>query len=87
MPVSVISHRQTPMVKLQQQHIMPFIMQQQLHMPPANMVHKFCTMLQAILSSHTQVSLKPPVHFSTLKEIDRSSMETAPKGRQAWGYA
>jgi hypothetical protein len=66
-PVSVISQRQTPMVKLQQQHIMPFIMQQQLHMPPASMVHRFCTILQAILSSHTQVSLKPPVHFSILK--------------------
>jgi hypothetical protein len=46
---------------------MPFIMQQQLHIPPASIVQRFCTMLQAILSSHTHVILNPPVHFSTLK--------------------
>jgi len=66
-PVSVISNRHMPIVKLTVQQVMPFIMQQQLHMPPASIVHRFCTMLQAILSSHTQVILKPPVHFSTLK--------------------
>jgi hypothetical protein len=41
-------------------------MQQQLHIPPASIVHRFCTMLQAILSSQTQVIFMPPVHFSTL---------------------
>ena len=45
---------------------MPLSMQQQLHMPPASMVHRFCTMLQAILSSQTQWTLNPPWHFSTL---------------------
>jgi hypothetical protein len=44
---------------------MPFIMQQQLHMPPWSIVHRFCTMLQAVLSSHEQVSFIPPEHFST----------------------
>jgi hypothetical protein len=55
------------MVKLQQQTIMPFIVRQQLHMPPASIVHKFCTMLQAILSSQWQVIFMPPLHFSILK--------------------
>jgi len=59
-PSLVISHLHMPMVKLQQQHIMPFIIMQQLHMPPASMVHKFCTIVQAILSSQTQVIFMPP---------------------------
>jgi len=66
-PLSVISNLHMPIVKLKLQQVMPFIMQQQLHIPPASIVHRFCTMLQAILSSQTQVILKPPVHFSTLK--------------------
>ena len=63
-PLSVISHLHMPMVKLQVQTTMPFIIMQQLTMPPASMVHKFCIMLQAILSSQVQVIFMPPVHFS-----------------------
>jgi hypothetical protein len=44
-PSLVMSHLHMPMVRLQQHTIMPFIMQQQLHMPPASIVHKFCTIL------------------------------------------
>jgi hypothetical protein len=33
-------------------------------MPPASIVHRFCTMLVAILSSQTQVMRIPPWHFS-----------------------
>ena len=66
-PSLVISHLHIPMVRLQQQTIMPFIMQHTLHMPPAIIVQRFCTMLQAILSSHEQVIFMPPVHFSILK--------------------
>jgi hypothetical protein len=66
-PSLVISHLHMPMVKLQQQTIMPFIMQQTEHMPPAIIVQRFCTMLQAILSSQEQVIFMPPVHFSILK--------------------
>jgi hypothetical protein len=65
-PFLVISHLQAPMVKLQQQTIMPFIMQQQLHMPPARDVHRFCSMLADIVSSQVQVIFRPPVHFSIL---------------------
>src|SRR5262245_31130387 len=46
---------------------MPFIMTQQLHIPPCSIWQRFCTMLQAILSSQEQVILSPPWHFSTLK--------------------
>jgi hypothetical protein len=37
---------------------------QQLHIPPANMLHRFCIMLQAILSLQVQVIFMPPWHFS-----------------------
>jgi len=63
-PLSVISHLHRPIVRLQQQTIMPFIVMQQLHMPPANILHRFCIMLHAIASSHRQVIFMPPVHFS-----------------------
>ncbi len=66
-PSLVISHLHMPMVRLQQHTIMPFIMQQTEHMPPAIIVQRFCTMLQAILSSQEQVIFIPPVHFSILK--------------------
>src|SRR5262245_32957275 len=45
---------------------MPLSVQQHVHMPPASIVHRFCTMLQANLSSHEQVSFMPPWHLSTL---------------------
>jgi hypothetical protein len=35
-PLSVMSHLHMPIVRLQQQTIMPFIIMQQLHMPPAS---------------------------------------------------
>jgi len=65
-PSSVISHLHMPIVRLQVQTVMPLSMQQQLHMPPCSIVHRFCTMLHAIWSSHEQWILSPPVHFSTL---------------------
>ena len=34
-PLSVISHLHMPIIRLQQQAIIPFIIMQQLHMPPA----------------------------------------------------
>jgi len=62
---------------LQQQTAMPFIITQQLHMPPASMLHKFCTMLQAILSSHTQLTFTPPWHFSNLS-VQRGTINQLP---------
>jgi len=40
-PSSVASHLHRPIVRLQQQTIIPFNMQQQLHRPPAIMVQRF----------------------------------------------
>ena len=40
-PSSVGSHLHMAMVRLQQQTIIPFIMQQQLHMEPAMLMHRF----------------------------------------------
>src|SRR5438105_5220811 len=65
-PSLVCSHLHMPIVRLQQETVMPFIMQQQLTMPPASIVHRFCTMLAAVLSSEVQVIFMPPWHFSTL---------------------
>jgi hypothetical protein len=65
-PSLVISHLHMPMVRLQQQHMVPLSIMQQLHKPPASIVHRFCTMLQAILSSQTQWIFRPPWHFSIL---------------------
>jgi len=63
-PSLVISTLQTPIVMLHEQTIIPFIMQQMLHMPPAIIVQRFCIMAQAALSSQVQVIFIPPVHFS-----------------------
>src|SRR5262245_20568085 len=65
-PDSVISHLHMPIVKLNEHTGMPFITTQQPHMPPASIVHRFCTMLQAVLSSQTQVIFTPPAHLSHL---------------------
>ena len=64
-PSFVISTLHAPIVRLQQHTIIPFVMQQTLHMPPAIMVHRFCIMVQAAASSHTQVIFIPPGHCST----------------------
>jgi hypothetical protein len=63
-PSLVISHMHIPIVRLQQQTMAPFIMQQTLHFELAIMEQRFCNMLQAILSSQMQVIFIPPVHFS-----------------------
>lgn len=64
-PSVVISHMHMPMVRLQQQTIEPFIMQQTPHLELAIIEHRFCSMLQAVLSSQLQVIFMPPVHFSS----------------------
>jgi hypothetical protein len=43
---------------------MPFIMHEQLHMPPAIILHRFCKVAALISSSQVQVSFMPPAHFS-----------------------
>jgi hypothetical protein len=63
-PSLVMSHLHMPMVRLQLWTTMPFIRQQQLTMPPAIMVQRFCIMEQATGSSQEQVIFIPPVTFS-----------------------
>jgi hypothetical protein len=63
-PMSINSTLVMPMVMLQQQHIMPFIMQQQLIMALGIIMHKFCIMVADILSSHMQVTFIPLAIFS-----------------------
>src|SRR5262245_38014020 len=66
-PSLVISHLHIPIVRLQQQTIMPFIMQQQLTIPPAIMAQRFCIIAQAVASVQVQVIFIPSLSFSTLK--------------------
>jgi hypothetical protein len=63
-PSLVMSHLHMPMVRLQLWTTMPFIRQQQLTMPPAIMVQRFCIMEQATGSSQEQVIFIPPLTFS-----------------------
>jgi hypothetical protein len=60
--VSVHSHLHIDM--LHWHSIMPFIMQQQLHMLPAIILHMCCNVAAATSSSHVQVIFMPPLHFS-----------------------
>jgi hypothetical protein len=39
-------------------------MHEQLHRPPAIILHRFCSVAALISSSHVQVSFMPPAHFS-----------------------
>jgi hypothetical protein len=63
-PSLVISTLHIPIVRLQQQTVIPFIITQQLTIPPAIMLQRFCIMLQAVGSSQRQVIFMPPAHFS-----------------------
>ena len=72
-PSAVISHLHMPIIMLQVQTVMPFIVQQIEHMPPAIMVQRFCIMAQAVGSSQVQVIFMPPAHFSIFM-VQRGTM-------------
>ena len=63
-PILVSVHSHLHMHMLHWHIIMPFIMQQQLHMLPAIILHMFCRVAAANSSSHLQVIFMPPAHFS-----------------------
>jgi hypothetical protein len=67
-PSLVISHLHLPIIMLQQQTIMLFIIMQQLHIPPAIIVQRFCIIVADIVSSQVQVIFIPPLHFSIFME-------------------
>jgi hypothetical protein len=60
--VSLHSHLQRNM--LHWQTVMPFIMHEQLHMLPAIILQRFCSVAADISSSQVQVIFMPPWHFS-----------------------
>jgi len=63
-PSLVISHLHMPIIRLQFMTIMPFIIMQHEHMPPAIMLHRFCMAVQAVASLHEHMIFMPPVIFS-----------------------
>jgi hypothetical protein len=63
-PSLVSVHSQLHMLMLHWHIIMPFIMQQQLHMLPAIILHMCCNVAADISSSHLHVIFMPPAHFS-----------------------
>ncbi len=63
-PSLVGSALHMPMARLQQHIIIPFMIMQQLHIPPAIIEQRFCSIVADIASSHLQVIFMPPVHFS-----------------------
>ena len=65
MPSLVMLHSHLHMAMLHWQTIMPFIVQHMLIMPPAIILHIFCSVPAAVSSSHVQVTFMPPVHFSS----------------------
>src|SRR2546425_4753048 len=83
-PLALVSHLHTPMIRLQQETIMPFIVQQQLHMVPVREEHRFCSIPAAILSSQVQVIFMPPVHFSIFM-VQRGTIATFMGGAAAIG--
>ena len=84
-PSLVISHWQLAQHRLHWHIIMPFQVQQQLHIPPASILHKFCIAPQAISSSQVQTIFIPPAHFSMLI-VHRGTIiiEGVPIG--VWGF-
>ena len=47
-PSDVVSHLQIPQVRLHWQTVSPLSVQQQEHRPPANALHRFCSVVAAI---------------------------------------
>jgi hypothetical protein len=63
-PSSVVSQRHMAIIRLQQQTIIPFIIMQHEHIPPASIAQRFCSVAADILSSHLHTMRIPPSHFS-----------------------
>ena len=63
-PILVSVHSHLHMAMLHWHIIMPFIMQQQLHMLPAIILHRFCKVAAEISSSQAEIIFTFPLHFS-----------------------
>jgi hypothetical protein len=65
-PSFVGSQVQIPQVRLHSQTVMPFSVQQQLHMPSQRALHKFCNVAHEMSSSQTQLIFIPLGHRETV---------------------
>jgi hypothetical protein len=63
-PSLVYSHLQMAIAILHWHRHIPFIMQQQLHIPSESILQRFCNVAQATSSSHRHLIFMPPAHFS-----------------------
>jgi hypothetical protein len=64
-PSLVGSHVQMPQVRLHSQTVIPFSVQQQLHIPSQRALHRFCNVAHETSSSHAQSIFMPPAHRET----------------------
>ena len=76
-PFFVHSHLHMAIARLHWARHMPFIMQQQLHMPSHIILHRFCKVAQATSSSQTHLIFIPFAHFSKLIVQRGSTIEPA----------
>ena len=83
-PILVSVHSHLHIDKLHWHIIMPFIMQQQLHMLPAIILHMFCKVAAEISSSQVQVIFMPPLHFSIFM-VQRGTMHICIPGTAGAG--
>jgi hypothetical protein len=84
-PSLVISHWQLAQHMLHWHIIMPFQVQQQLHIPPASILHRFCIAPQATSSSQVQTIFIPPAHFS-MRMVQRGTIIMAGIPIDGWGF-
>ncbi len=63
---------------------MPFQVQQQLHMPPASILQRFCMAPQATSSSQVQTIFIPPAHFS-MRSVQRGTIIMPGMPIDVWG--
>jgi hypothetical protein len=83
-PSLVVSHLHLPQHRLHWQTVMPFQVQQQLHAPPASILHRLCSAPHATSSSQTHLIFIPPVHFSILIS-QRGTISQLPAGAPGEG--
>lgn len=63
-PIFVSLHSHLHIVMLHWHNCIPFIRQQQLHIPPASILQRFCSVAADVSSSQVHVIFMPPWHFS-----------------------
>ena len=83
-PSFVYSHLQIAKARLHWHRHMPFIVQQQLHMPSHSILQRFCSVAQATSSSQMHLIFIPPVHFSIFIVHRGRTIDPAMPGIELW---